>query len=223
MHRSNSEAEDIQKARPSQKPTRSRSNGCRSNGHPQTAVPCPTAGAGSGFDVQESGQVVDGCSVPTHNGLWPACMVFIWMKQLPTLVVLLLASFNVAACSCVRPDGSIEQQVIALYDASHVVGIFEVGGRSSSTRTFDGAQRTRRSLELVPRRLFKGEHSSMYAAAPPLLFRTSCDVTLRKGDLVLVYAPSSGPVSLSWCSPSGALLRKFEHLPVLFSLSEQWR
>lgn len=145
------------------------------------------------------------------------------MRQVLATIILLLASSEALACSCARPEGTIEQQVSALYVSSSIVGIFEVGDRSASSRLANGKSKTRRWIELLPHRLFKGEPASLFTPAPPLLFRTSCDARLRRGDLVLVYASSTDPVSLSRCSPSDSLLNKFDHLPVLFSLSEQWR
>jgi hypothetical protein len=142
------------------------------------------------------------------------------MRIFFAIVLLLVAPAMSWACSCSEPDGSIEEQVAALYESSEIVGIFEVAGQSFGTKEFGERSERGRWLELEPIRLFKGSNETIFARAAPILFRSSCDVRYRKRHLVLVYAASNSPVPLSWCAPSGSIIRRLEHLSVLLGLSE---
>jgi hypothetical protein len=145
------------------------------------------------------------------------------MRRFVVLAFLLFASSTALACSCARPDGPVEDQVSKLYESSEIVGVFEVTGWSFGSRSFEGSSQFGRWLHLEPRRIFKGPHAKLFAPVAPLLFGTSCDVSYSKGAALLVYASPMSPVRLSWCSPSGSLIRRLEHLPVIFARSEAWK
>jgi hypothetical protein len=142
------------------------------------------------------------------------------MRSVVANCIMLVASSAVHACSCAEPDAPIEEYVASLFQSSDVVGVFEVVGKSSGSRTFGVRSERGRWIDLEPRRLFKGPQTPVSAPAGPLFFRSSCDIPYRKGSLFLVYTSASGPASLSGCSPSGPLLGRFDHLPVLFKLSQ---
>lgn len=142
------------------------------------------------------------------------------MRSFVAIVMLFFVPSVSWACSCAAPVDSIEEQVSALYESSEVVGIFEVVGQSFGVKEFAERSERGRWLVLEPRRLFKGPNETMFARAAPIFIRSSCDVRYRKRHLILVYAAANSPVPLSWCAPSGSIIGRLEHLPVLFGLSQ---
>jgi hypothetical protein len=146
------------------------------------------------------------------------------MMKVMASIALFAVSTAVSACSCEAPDDhQIDEHVRNLFASHEVVGVFRVEGPSYKKIEFSSGPESGRWYTLEPERLFKGERQVRFARAAPLILRSSCDVRYTEGDLVLVYATSAGAVRLSLCAHSGRLMGRFDHLPVLFRLSESWR
>ena len=144
------------------------------------------------------------------------------VKHLATLL-LFSAPASALACSCEAFEGTVEAHVAGLFEASEVVGVFRVDGPGYKRVELPSGAESGRWYTLNPERLFKGQSEVRFARAAPMFLRSSCDIRYSRGDLVLVYAARSEVVRLSYCAASGSLMSRFDHLPVLFRLSESWR
>jgi hypothetical protein len=113
------------------------------------------------------------------------------------------------SCVCEAPE-DLEAHVASLFNESSIVGVFAV----DSFRSKGG-----RWAVLSPRHAFKGNASELLVRMPPRIFKTDCDVGLRRGDLLLVYAKNREPMHLSMCSRTGYLMSRFDHIPLLFDLA----
>ena len=130
---------------------------------------------------------------------------------------LFFAATEGCACSCALDSAASDRDRVARYfQSSDLVGVFEVVGRKR-TAVFGG---TRFAL-LQPKHIFKG------AVVEPQILQaelggtnTSCEVNVRKGELILVYSYGTEPIELTFCGWSRKLTNALRDLRYLFEITE---
>lgn len=129
--------------------------------------------------------------------------------------LLLFISPVAAACSCASEGGSTENAIKKHWAESTFVGVVE-------TLSVHNAKDDKNSLtvDLAVRHVFKGliaGDKHLGAHIPRL--KSSCAVTVRAGQLLLIYASDLDHIQLTFCGPSGDLIALFDELPTLFRIS----
>ena len=124
-------------------------------------------------------------------------------------------------CTCGTPAGDPESEIVARFDASDVVAIFEVVGTAPAPVMVGSRTHGGRWIEIDTKTVFKGPRQAgtrYYATASSL--RTRCDARYERGDLVLAYISSGKLADLSACSASGLLDTREQELETLARLAE---
>ncbi|MEO8670736.1 MAG: hypothetical protein ABI411_05425 [Tahibacter sp.] len=135
-------------------------------------------------------------------------------------VLFMVAPLPSVACQCAAPHITPEQEIEQAYDQSESVAIMEVIGFERVLVPAMG--KTRRTLVAVldARYVFKGIVFPGKKFQATGSFRrgwgvhSDCDVSIAKGQLLVVYIPASGIIKLTACSLSGQL--RFDTLPYLY-------
>ena len=102
-----------------------------------------------------------------------------------------------------------------------MVAVFEVVGLKRGTVSFRGTKMKGRFALLTPKQTFKGVAFGGQAFYADLGgTNTTCEVNVKKGELILVYAYGLEPIGLSSCGPWGNLAGMLRDIRYLFEITE---
>jgi hypothetical protein len=145
----------------------------------------------------------------------------IMVRSTASLLFLIFAvPIDAGACSCARSSKTTVELASLRFEQYDIVGVYEVAETVRREMIFSDGKKNGRWVVLKAVHSFKGAATELVTPAVPRFVRSSCDVELEQGDLLLVYALMSEPVSTSACSPSGRLRNRLEELGAHFR-SEQ--
>ena len=138
-----------------------------------------------------------------------------------TYAFLYLVAAHAYACSCAPPPGTPEEAIRRNFESHDLVAVMEVVAIERKQVAFSWGKATDRWVRFEPHHIFKGHVYAGQQFYASLGGRgTDCEVKAKVGELWLVYATQTEPISLTMCSPSGLLINHFRTLRLLFELAE---